>query len=532
MKSGPSRLYHHFTSRNQIPGCSLLLLLAGLLICGCAVNPVTGKNELSLVSEASEIRIGDKQYLPTQQSQGGLYSVDAGLSQYVNEVGQRLAQASDRQLPYEFVVLNDGVANAWALPGGKIAVNRGLLLRLSSEAELAAVLAHEIVHAAARHGAKTIERGTLLQGALMAASMSLDKSQDRYGNMIMGSAQLGAQLISQRYSRSAELEADHFGIVYMARAGYDPNAAVSLQETFVVLSQSQKQTWLEGLFASHPPSQERVNRNRQTVSELQKTIRGDFEVGADRYQKKLSYLASKSEAYLAFDKARQAVHQGDLAAADQQIRTAIRQEPREPRFFGLQGEIAYENKQYLRAMAHYKTALKIDPNYYEYYLGKGLVLFKLDRKQAAISDLKKSNQLLPNAVATHALGEISLEQGNKQAAKEYFRAVMKGSGAQAETAKLQFVKLDITANPQAYIDIQTLVRDQEIILKVTNSTPLEIKQMSIVINIESQGKSRQKTVSLNYLKGHQGKLLKTGIRPEPSIPIAIGTRIKAIHPSS
>jgi len=268
------------------------------------------------------------------------------------------------------------------------------------------------------------------------------------------------------------------------------------------------------------------------VFELQKTIRGDFEVGADRYQKKLSYLASKSEAYLAFDKARQAVHQGDLAAADQQIRTAIRQEPREPRFFGLQGEIAYENKQYLRAMAHYKTALKIDPNYYEYYLGKGLVLYKLDRKQAAISDLKKSNQLLPNAVATHALGEISLEQGNKQAAKEYFRAVMKGSGAQAETAKLQFVKLDITANPQAYIDIQTLVRDQEIILKVTNSTPLEIKQMSIVINIESQGKSRQKTVSLNYLKGHQGKLLKTGIRPEPSIPIAIGTRIKAIHPSS
>ncbi|MEC8819683.1 MAG: hypothetical protein VYA08_02215, partial [Pseudomonadota bacterium] len=94
MKSGPSRLYHHFTSRNQIPSCSLLLLLAGLLICGCAVNPVTGKNELSLVSEANEIRIGDKQYLPTQQSQGGLYSVDAGLSQYVNEVGQRLAQAS------------------------------------------------------------------------------------------------------------------------------------------------------------------------------------------------------------------------------------------------------------------------------------------------------------------------------------------------------------------------------------------------------------------------------------------------------
>lgn len=528
MKTASRWLSPYFSANNLVTLRSLFTpLLTVILVAGCAVNPVTGKNELSLVSEESEIRIGSKQYLPTQQSQGGLYTVDEDLSQYVNDVGQRLARVSDRQLPYEFVVLNDSVPNAWALPGGKIAVNRGLLLRLSSEAELAAVLAHEIVHAAARHGAKTIERGTILQGALTVASISLEKNQTRNGNMIMGGANLGAQLINQGYSRSAELEADYFGILYMARAGYDPNAAVSLQETFVLLSESRKQNWLSGLFASHPPSQERVIRNRQTVLELEKEVRGDFETGADRYQKKLTYLASKSEAYLAFDKAQKAADSGDYTQANRQIRAAIKGEPKEPRFRGLQGEIAYQNKQYDSAIGHYNIALKTDPNYYGYYLGKGLVLMQLGRTQAAKSDLKKSNQLLPNATATNALGEISLQQGDKETAKEYFKAVMNGSGSLANTAKQQFITLDIEQNPKSYIDVQTSIRDQEIILKITNSTPLVISELAIAIRIESQGKSTEKTLLLTDLQAYESQFLQTGIRPNASIPIAIATRLKA-----
>ena len=128
----------------------IFVVLASCLATGCAVNPVTGKNELSIISESQELAIGAQQYGPSQQSQGGIYSVDLALTDYVNEVGQRLAAVSDRKLPYEFIVLNDSVPNAWALPGGKIAINRGLLMPLDSEADLAAVLRHEIVHAAAR----------------------------------------------------------------------------------------------------------------------------------------------------------------------------------------------------------------------------------------------------------------------------------------------------------------------------------------------------------------------------------------------
>ena len=152
------------------------ILILGSLA-GCATNPVTERNEMAFVGESTEIAIGQQQYLPSQQAQGGIYLADESLTRYVSEVDARLADVSDRQLPYEFVVLNESTPNAWALPGGKTAVNRGLLLALNNEAELAAVLGHEIVHSAARHGAQAMQRGTLLQGAILATSLAIDDSQ-------------------------------------------------------------------------------------------------------------------------------------------------------------------------------------------------------------------------------------------------------------------------------------------------------------------------------------------------------------------
>jgi predicted Zn-dependent protease len=131
----------------------LSLVIAALVACG--VNPVTGKKEIQFVSEAQELKIGEQNYSPTRQSEGGEFVVMPELTKYVSGIGAKLAAVADRKLPYEFVVLNNSVPNAWALPGGKIAVNRGLLTELKNESELAAVLGHEIVHAAARHAEST-----------------------------------------------------------------------------------------------------------------------------------------------------------------------------------------------------------------------------------------------------------------------------------------------------------------------------------------------------------------------------------------
>ena len=217
----------------------VLLTLCSITLYGCAVNPVTGKRQLQIIPESQELRIGEQQYAPSRQMQGGDYEVDSSLTEYVNSVGQRLAAVSDRKLPYEFEVINNSVPNAWALPGGKIAVNRGLLIELNNEAELAAVLGHEIVHAAARHGAQGIERGMLLQGAVAVSGVAAGGSN--YANLAVRGAQMAAGLINQKYGRDAERESDFYGMQYMSRAGYDPRAAITLQEVFVRLSEDRSE---------------------------------------------------------------------------------------------------------------------------------------------------------------------------------------------------------------------------------------------------------------------------------------------------
>lgn len=244
--------------------CALGALL--LTLTGCAVNPVTGEREIVLIGEETEIRMGEQNYLPMKQSQGGEYDIDPTLTNYVEGVGNKLAAVSDRDLPYEFVVLNNSVPNAWALPGGKIAVNRGLLTELESEAELAAVLGHEIVHAAAGHSANQMERGMLLQGLVLGTAVAASDSD--YGQFAVLGANVGAQLINMKYGRGAELESDRYGMEYMSEAGYDPEGAVSLQKTFVRLSEGRQADWLTGLFSSHPPSKERVQANIETAKRL------------------------------------------------------------------------------------------------------------------------------------------------------------------------------------------------------------------------------------------------------------------------
>ena len=199
--------------------CALTLLtIAGLA--GCSVNPVTGDREIMLVSSADDIKMGAQNYAPMQQSQGGPYDVDPDLVEYVQGVGKQLADVSGVNLPYEFIVLNNSVPNAWALPGGKIAINRGLLTELGSEAELAAVLGHEIVHAAARHTAKQMSRGMLMQGLVVVTSVATNDSS--YGDLAVGGANMAAQLSMMKYGRGAELESDKYGMRYMSKAGYDP----------------------------------------------------------------------------------------------------------------------------------------------------------------------------------------------------------------------------------------------------------------------------------------------------------------------
>ncbi len=487
----------------------LLAILLPLWLSACAVNPVTGKSEITLVGEGSEIQMGEQNYAPMQQAQGGEYDIDADLTRYVQGIGNRLAAVSDRDLPYEFVVLNNSTPNAWALPGGKIAINRGLLTELGSEAELAAVLGHEIVHAAARHSAQQMERGMLLQGLILATAVATSDSD--YGNLAVGGANVAGQLLSQRYSRSAELEADYYGMQYMAKAGYDPQGAVSLQKTFVRLSEGKNQDWLSGLFASHPPSDERVEANIQTAAALPP---GGL-MGVDQYQAALRTTEKVLPAYEAYDEGRKALADRNTTLARQKADQAIALLPREGHFHALRGDALLLENSFRPAIEHFNSAIGYRDDFFYYYLQRGLANQKLGNEDRAAADLSKSLEYLPTAPAHFALGEIAAQQGNRAAAIQHYRAVAGGQGEMAEAAYASIVRLDIAENPGTYV-LKRCDADAEskLVVSIRNETSVPISNIAFIIQYSEGGVPQrvERRVNGNLAAG-QVVSIRTGLGP-------------------
>ena len=491
-----------------------LLLLA--LLGGCATNPVTGRSELALISTAQEIAIGSQQYAPGQQMQGGAYVVDPALQDYVADVGERLARVSDRDLPYEFVVLNSDVPNAWAMPGGKIAINRGLLTELGSEAELAAVLGHEITHAAARHGARAMERGIIAQGALLATAVVVSSSDySDYSNLALGAAGLGAQLITQKYGRDAERESDRYGMVYMQRAGYDPRAAVDLQETFVRLSEGRRSNWLEGLFASHPPSPERVDNNRAFAAELG----AGGELGRARYDAALADLRRREPAYEAAQAGRTALRSGDTASALAEARRALAIEPREARFHALAGAAHDAAGDATAALAAYDRAVDLEPGYFAHYQARGFTYLALDRIAEAERDFQQANSLLPTADGTAALGRIALARGRREEARGYFSQVADVRSAVGQDARMALARLDLDDRPGNVVAAGWRVdADGSLLAELRNDAPLTVGDIVLDVRVrQADGRVARRELPLRGRLGPgEAVAVRTGLTVPPT----------------
>lgn len=482
----------------------LIALWIAALLGGCVVNPVTGQREAGFVSTGQEISVGQQQYRPAQQMQGGAYRTDAELAAYVNEVGQKLARASGRDLPYEFVVLNNSIPNAWALPGGKIAINRGLLLELRNEAELAAVLGHEVAHAAARHGAKRMERGVVTQGVLIATAIGTNGSQ--FAREALGAAQLAAGFLNQKYSRDAEREADFYGMQFMVDAGYDPLGAVTLQETFVRLSGQRRSNFLEGLFASHPPSTERVENNRRRRSEMrQEGVTGVL--GQPAYAAAMAPLRTNKASYAAYDEALAFYEEGKLDAALGAVNRALGGYGAEALFHGLRGAIRMKQGRHSDAVINYNRALERDPQYFSYYLNRGLAHAALNARAEARSDLEGSVRLLPTAGAYQALGKLAEDDGDTEAAKRYYAQASQGQGNTAAAARSSFVRLDLPSRPARYIAAK-VVRDEQgrWVMDVKNRSAVGLRDIRLQLELTTAGGVQTSEFTVATLQGGQSRL--------------------------
>lgn len=235
--------------------------LLALGLAACVTNPATGGLQLSLIGEGREIEMGREGAAQVEASIG-LYQDDA-LQDYVSEIGLRMAAVSERaHLPWRFRVVEDPVINAFALPGGFIYVARGILANFNSEAELAAVLGHEIGHVTARHSVEQISRAQLAQigfglGSIFAPEIA--SASDFVG--------LGLNLLFLKYGRDAERQSDELGLRYMGRVGYDKREMVSvftmLERTSEARGGSSIPTWL----STHPDPGDRLERTARLIHE-------------------------------------------------------------------------------------------------------------------------------------------------------------------------------------------------------------------------------------------------------------------------
>tara|TARA_Y100000590_G_scaffold64583_3_gene69573 strand:- start:10101 stop:10931 length:831 start_codon:yes stop_codon:yes gene_type:complete len=230
-----------------------------VMLFGCTKisNRVSGFN---LYSTSEEIQMG-RSYAYQLEQQIKLYK-DVIISQYVNELGQKLVNASERNnIPYVFKVVNDPQINAFAIPGGFCYVNIGLIRFAESEAELASVISHEIGHVVGKHGTKKISKSRVIN---LIGAIILGPNPDT-GAQLM--TQLASEGLLLNYGRGAELEADGFGIEQMHRAGINPSGAV---EFFQKLAQKEKNdpSNLELLMSTHPSTSDRIHNAKQIIRDL------------------------------------------------------------------------------------------------------------------------------------------------------------------------------------------------------------------------------------------------------------------------
>ncbi len=234
----------------------LVPLLGVLFLPACATNPVTGQQELMLLSESSEIQMGRQTDGQIEKTYG--FYDSPSLNAYIQGLGQRVAQVSHRShLPFEFKVLDTPVVNAFAVPGGYIYLTRGILAYLNDEAEVAGVIGHEIGHVAARHSAQQYTRATFAQIGLGLGTILSEEIA-----ALSGVAQMGVQMLFLKFSRDNERQADRLGVEYATRAGYDASKMADFFHTLERLHPSSDSGMLPDWFSTHPAPEQRVSTVR------------------------------------------------------------------------------------------------------------------------------------------------------------------------------------------------------------------------------------------------------------------------------
>lgn len=392
---------------------------------GCSIHPVTGHRQWMFLTQAQEIAID--QHLSAHQ-----FSADYGryhdpiVQDYFHQVGQSLAKHCHRpDMPFNFQVVNANHINAYAFPGGSIAVTRGILAELSSEAELAGLLGHEVGHVSARHTAQRMNKTTFgflvkrpslsLKALPQTRHLNQDMSRDLFH--ISGNALLA------HYDRLDEREADHLGMLYMVVGQQNPNGMVRLMGILRKLSK-QNPSLLQKMFTSHPMTQERYETALNATQNLhsQHKHRPIFK---ERFMDHTASIRAIEATISALKKAETLLTQHNTLEAKPLIDFALQHTPEDYPALLLAGKNALMIEQPTQAKSYFLAAQQVNPQEAQSYFLIGLTALALKKPDQALKEFTHYETLLPGNPHSQLMQAICHDKlGNVQKATEKYQVFL------------------------------------------------------------------------------------------------------------
>jgi predicted Zn-dependent protease len=391
---------------------------------GCAVDPVTGKKQLMLVYQQQEIGI-DKKQSPFQFSADYGITQNKRLNQYVSGVGKGLLPYVHRPgMPYNFQCVNATYINAYAFPGGSIAVTRGILLKLENEAELASLLGHELGHVNARHTAEQVSKGQLSSLLVGGLSMAASSKSSGLGQLTQQLGMLSQSLLLSKYSRDNEREADFLGNEYMVKAGYSSQGFVGLMEVLDSLHK-QKPSSVQVLFSTHPMSHERLFAAVQR-QKGQYNYTGKYPLNRDRYMDNIASLRKKRQSIELLQVGETYFAKKEYGNAESAFKKSIKSSKNDYTAHVLLSKCLMLRKKTAQALSYAQKAKKLYPSETQGHYICGMANSKLKKFGRAYSNFNRCDILLPgNPQVKFFKGYCLDKNGDRDPAAKDYMAYLK-----------------------------------------------------------------------------------------------------------
>lgn len=419
---------------------ALWLLGAGCVaggLSGCTTSPVTGQSILVGMSEADEKAV-DARVSPHQFSRDLGAVQDEAVNRYVAEVGGRLDDAVHRPgMPYSYRALNANYVNAYTFPGGAMGVTRGILVELDDEAELAALLGHELGHVNARHVAQQQGRSLLAQVAVTGLNVAARDSS--WGSLVALGGQIGASALLSGYSRDDEREADALGQEYMVRAGYPAAGMVRLHQ-LLVDQEKEAPSLVQTMFSSHPMSGERRD-TAQRMAETRYAASRGRDAQRQRFMDSTAGLRKLKPTIDDLKHGETAMAKKDYRAAEDRFTAAVKRTPQDYAANVRMAQCLQATGRGRQALDYADSARRIYPEEAQAHKVAGVLALELRDPANAYRRLDECDRRLPGDAGVTFLKGVSLEgMGDRRAAARHYDAFLRQS-AQGDAAQYAYSRL-------------------------------------------------------------------------------------------